>query len=99
MGKDLSVGQSTTVVIADSEISPQASVWRRAWERWKRIAHAIGVVQTRIIMFLFFIVVVLPVGLILRLLRDPLHFKHPERTNWTPHRQEPHTLESAQRQF
>ena len=80
-------------------MSPSLSLWRRAWEGWKRIAHAIGVVQTRIVMLLFFFIFILPLGLVLRLFRDPLHLKHPEGSNWLPHRQEPHTLKSAQQQF
>ncbi|MBI4514715.1 MAG: hypothetical protein HY699_02735 [Deltaproteobacteria bacterium] len=80
-----------------SESTP--SVWRRAWEGWKRLAHAIGVVQTRIMMVVFYFIFVFPLGLVLRLVRDPLHLKHPADTNWVPHQQEPATIETARRQF
>jgi hypothetical protein len=75
------------------------SIWRRALEWWKRVAHKIGVVQTRVVLILFFFIFVLPLGLLLRLLRDPLHFRHPDGTNWTPHPGASLTIESARRQF
>lgn len=98
MQQDITVTE-TPLGISDSDTTPQASLARRAWEGWKRIAHSIGVFQTRVIMTIFYFLLVLPLGLILRSVRDPLHFKHPEGTNWMPHRQEPHNLETASRQF
>jgi hypothetical protein len=88
---------------AAAAVAPSASInlsrWQRAWEGWKRIAHAIGVFQTRLVMLVFFFVFVLPLGLILRVVRDPLHLKHPPRTNWVDHRRDPHDLDHARQQF
>ena len=72
---------------------------RSAWERWKKIARAIGVVQTRILMVVFYFLFVLPLGLIMRLRGDPLHLKPPTGTNWTPHREQSANLETARQQF
>jgi hypothetical protein len=72
---------------------------RTAWERWKKIARAIGVVQTRILMVVFYFVLVLPLGLVMRMRGDPLHLKAPHGSNWTPHRDQPANLETARRQF
>jgi hypothetical protein len=72
---------------------------RNAWERWKKIARAIGVVQTRILMVVFYFVFVLPLGLFMRLRGDPLHLKRPQGSNWTPHRSPDANLETARRQF
>jgi hypothetical protein len=72
---------------------------RTAWERWKKIARAIGVVQTRILMVAFFFLFVLPLGLIMRMRGDPLHLRPPQGGNWTPHRNQDATLETAKRQF
>ena len=72
---------------------------RSAWERWKKIARAIGVVQTRILMVVFYFVLVLPLGLVMRMRGDPLHLKAPRGSNWTPHRDEDANLETARRQF
>lgn len=72
---------------------------RSAWERWTKIARAIGVVQTRILMVVFYFVFVLPLGLIMRMRGDPLHLKAPKGSNWTPHRNQDANLETARRQF
>ena len=72
---------------------------RTAWERWKKIARAIGVVQTRILMVIFYFIFVLPLGLIMRLRGDPLHLREPQGSNWTPHRSQDANLETARRQF
>jgi hypothetical protein len=72
---------------------------RAAWGRWKKIARAIGVVQTRLLLVVFYFVFVLPLGLIMRMRGDPLHLKPPQGGNWTPHRNEEASLETARRQF
>lgn len=79
--------------------APPGGFLRSAWDRWKKIARAIGVVQTRILMVVFYFVLVLPLGLFLRLRGDPLHLKAPEGSNWTPHRDQEATLDAARRQF
>jgi hypothetical protein len=71
----------------------------RAWDRWRKAAHAIGVVQTRFLMLLIYIAVVLPTGLFMRALRDPLRLRHPTDGNWSPAKQEKPTIETARRQF
>jgi len=94
------IAADTTLGISDNNTTPvRVSLGRRVWEGWKRIAHKIGVFQTRVIMTIFYFLLVLPLGLILRVVRDPLNLKHPEGTNWVPHHQEPHNLETASRQF
>jgi hypothetical protein len=72
---------------------------RTAWERWKKIARAIGVVQTRILMVVFYFLLVLPLGLVMRMRSDPLHLKAPHGSNWTPHRNQDANLDTARRQF
>lgn len=71
---------------------------RRVLERWKRAAHAVGVVQTRVIMVGIYLTVVVPTGIFMRLSRDPLHLRRPTDTNWTPTRANPRTVESARQQ-
>jgi hypothetical protein len=72
---------------------------RAAWAHWKKIAHAVGVVQTRVLMVIFYFIVVLPIGLVMRLSGDPLHLKAPMGGNWIAHRHEAPSLDSARRQF
>jgi len=85
--------------------SPSASatassgLLQATWARWKQIAKAIGVVQTRVLMVIFYFIFVFPLGLLVRRTGDPLHLKAPHGTNWTPHRHEPQSLETARRQF
>jgi hypothetical protein len=72
---------------------------RRVYDRWRRGAHAVGVVQTRVIMFAIYLGMVLPTGMLMKLFRDPLHLRQPEQTNFSPVRQNPRTVEAARQQF
>jgi saxitoxin biosynthesis operon SxtJ-like protein len=55
---------------------------RALWEAWKVVAHAIGKIQARIVFSLFYIVLLGPVALVLRLVSDPLRHRHPRSSNW-----------------
>ncbi len=71
---------------------------RAAWDHWKKIARAIGVVQTRLLMVVMYFIFVVPLGLVARMRADPLHLRAPKGSNWMPHRHQPPNLESARRQ-
>ncbi len=58
--------------MAAEETSASPSVWRRIWERWKVIAHAIGTFQARLILSVLYLVILPPFALIRRLGADPL---------------------------
>jgi hypothetical protein len=86
--------------------SPEASVTirrtgvlRKAWERWRKIAHSIGTVQTRLLLIAFYFVVVCPLGLAMRLSGDRLHLKLTSQSHWSPHPYEKASVETARRQF
>lgn len=74
----------------------------RLWDRWKRIAHAIGRFQTRLLLSLFYFLVISPLGLLMRLFRwDPLATSprkaaHP--SNWKPVADPEPDLDSLRRQ-
>ncbi len=72
---------------------------RTAWEHWKKIGHAVGVVQTRILMVIFYFIAVLPIGLIMRLAGDPLHLKPQKDGNWTAHRHQEPSVDNSRQQF
>jgi hypothetical protein len=55
---------------------------RRLWEGWKRIAHRIGNVQARVMLTVFYIVIVTPFALAVRALSDPMRFAAPPA--WLP---------------
>ena len=78
--------------------APRRALARRIYDRWRRAAHAVGVVHTRVIMLSIYAVVVVPTGLLMRQFRDPLHLRPPAGTNWTPTRPSERSLEAARRQ-
>jgi len=73
--------------------------FRGSWHRWTQMAHSIGVVQTRVLMVVFYLLVALPTGIFLRLSSDRLQLKRGKEGNWHPHRQEEQSLQTAKRQF
>jgi hypothetical protein len=87
------------VVIPTSPQAAARGIFRRIYDRWRRAAHAVGVVQTRVIMVMIYATVVVPTGLLMRLSRDPLHLRPPEGSNWKPTRRHDHSVEEARRQF
>ena len=74
-------------------------IWRSGWERWKQIARAVGVVQTRFIMILFYFVMVVPLGLFVRWKEDRLRLRPPQGPLWVPHPENKHTLDRARKQY
>ena len=71
---------------------------RRAWAGWKRFARRLADFQGRVLLTLLYVVLVVPVGLVLRLVADPLRRRQPRTSNWTPRLPAPATLDEARRQ-
>ena len=90
---------SAAVVIPTPARAASRNIFRRIYDRWRRAAHAVGVVQTRVIMMVVYVTVVVPTGLLMRLSRDPLHLRPPAESNWTPTQQHERSVEAARRQF
>lgn len=73
------------------------SLYKRAWQAWKDLAHKIGNFQARVILSIFYAVLVLPFGLAARLFSDPLRIKkRPEQ--WLDHPNEAYDLDWARKQ-
>ena len=89
---------SLTQTLAPATAPPQ-SILRRAWEGWKKIAHVIGVFNTRVIMSILYFLIVLPFGLVFRLFSDPLQLREPTESNWVAQPQQDHNLDTARNQF
>ncbi len=70
---------------------------KRIWEAWKRLAHKIGNFQARLLLTVFYAVVVLPFGLAVRFFADPLRIKR-RPAEWLDHPEAPGSLDAAQRQ-
>lgn len=72
----------------------------RLWSQWKRFAQRLADLQARLILTLIYFLVLLPFGLIVSVLRDPLKVKRRSQTSiWLPRPPETGSLENARRQF
>lgn len=73
---------------------------RKLWDRWMVLARKIGKFQSRILLTFFYFVIVLPFGLAVRLLADPLHIRRRPSvdTAWLPRATRDVDLTDAQRQ-
>jgi hypothetical protein len=77
-----------------------ARVGRAFWERWKSAARAIGNFQARLLLSLFYIVVITPFAIGVKLLSDPLRLKPHKLVGWVrPNHKAPGSLEAMRRQF
>jgi hypothetical protein len=75
------------------------SIILKIWENWKRIGKRIGEFQSRIILGLFYFVIVCPFALAIRLASDPLGIKPGRTRGWQPRKDGAEvSLENARRQ-
>ena len=73
---------------------------RRLWARWKELAGYIGDFQARLLLTLFYFVVLMPFGLCVRWLGDPLRVRRREASsNWLSRETLDRDIASARRQF
>lgn len=70
----------------------------QAWAGWQRLARRISEFQSRLLLMVLYGLLVIPVGLVLRLVSDPLRRRRPAASNWTPRAPAPATLDEARRQ-
>jgi len=59
-----------------------ATALRRLWQGWKRVGKKIGDFQARVLLTVFYFVILAPFALGVRLLADPLALKR--RAGWHP---------------
>lgn len=72
---------------------------KTVWRRWLPIARIIGNFQAQVILTLFYLVVLFPVGLVYRLFADPLRLRTRVRSNFQKWEHESETLERARKQY
>jgi len=72
-------------------------VLRRLWEGWKKIARRIGDFQARVLLTVIYAILVLPFGLAVRLLSDPLRIKQAPNS-WLDRPDEPSDMAWAHKQ-
>lgn len=63
---------------------------KNLWEAWKKLAHKIGTFQSKVLLTVFYCVILAPFGLFVKLFQDPLHLKKPfsENSHWKTHKEE-----------
>lgn len=69
------------------------------WERWKVIAQKIGNFQSRVLLNIFYFLILTPFGLGVKLFSDPLRLKLQNRTHWIGKETRATSWEHARRQF
>ena len=72
---------------------------RRLWNQWMRIAMVIGNFNSRVVLTIFYGIIVLPFGLAVRMFGDPLAIKRKRTSGWTNVKNPTHTIEEGRRQF
>ena len=82
-----------------ADVRGKGSIWARAWSAFKRFARKVGDFQARLLLSVFYILVVGPHGLIMKLFADPLGLRTTQSKGWTERRRpEPRTLDEIRRQ-
>jgi hypothetical protein len=71
---------------------------RRLWEGWKRVSRAIGNFQARVLLTIFYVVLVAPIGLCVRLFADPLRIRRPSE-RWLDKDADTTDIVAARRQW
>ena len=73
---------------------------RALWEGWKRIAEKIAMVQTLVLLFLLFSLVLGPIGLLMRLFRkDPMQAPRAPGSFWNLRERTRERMQECIRQF
>jgi len=71
---------------------------KELWQAWKRLARKIGTFQSRVLLTVLYVVLILPFGLATRWFADPLRIKR-RPNSWLDHdNSDPSSLEWARRQ-
>lgn len=72
---------------------------KKIWEKWKKIAHRIGVFQSKILLSILYVTIVLPFSIAMRMFFDPLRLKPDDSsTYWIKKIVKKDSLEEARRQ-
>lgn len=69
------------------------------WNKWKKIAHRIGIFQSKAILTVFYFTVFLPAGIVFSLFKDVLGIKHVSSSGWVTKTKQTETLEEMRKQY
>ena len=67
---------------SDDASAQKQGFFRRLWEGWKKIAQIIGDFNARVILTLFYFILLCPFALMLKLFTDPLEIKKKKHVGW-----------------
>ena len=67
---------------SDNTSIQKPGFFRRLWEGWKKIALIIGDFNARVILTVFYFVLLCPFAIMLKLFTDPLEIKKKEHVGW-----------------
>jgi len=62
-------------------------MFHRLWERWKSFARTLGNFQARLLLSVFYFLLLAPFGLGVKLFSDPLRLKKRAAPHWVPRTQ------------
>ncbi|MEX0999726.1 MAG: hypothetical protein WD000_07180 [Thermodesulfobacteriota bacterium] len=66
----------------EAENKEKQGFFRRLWEGWKKIAQMIGDFNARVILTIFYFILLCPFAIMLKLFTDPLEIKKKEHVGW-----------------
>ena len=69
------------------------------WRKWLVVARAIGNFQGQVILTIFYLVLLLPVGILFRIFADPLKLHKKLRTNFEDWQHPKEDLDQARKQY
>ena len=69
------------------------------WEKWKKLSAKMGDFQGRLMLMWFYFILILPFGVLVRLLSDPLKQKPPLGTSWLERPTVKAELDNLRKQF
>lgn len=85
---------------ARPDVRDGRSTWSAAWDAFKRFARRVGDFQARLLLSLFYVLVVGPHALLMKLFADPLGLRATQSRGWVERsRPAPSTLDAMRRQF
>ena len=61
------------------------NLFKKFWEKWKIFGHKVGNFQARLILSVFYFVLVCPFAAVVRFFSKPLRLKISHSSNWFPH--------------
>jgi hypothetical protein len=70
---------------------------KQAWQAWRSVAHSVGNFQARVLLTVFYVVLVFPFGIVVRSFSDSLRIMR-RPTHWLEHPKETCDLYWARRQ-